>query len=235
MQPAQCDIQLYRGDYFEMTLRLREGTFNGTGYVPGAYLDLTDWVPKAEIRATVDTTGTPMATFTTEILDQVATPAGAPVPARGAERRADGGDRCLGRPAHRPRRAGAHLPARRGGDHEGRDTAMTVTITEVSTPVVLVEIQTSTNVLSMAAPDLSVVEITTASLPLRVEVVQESAYLEIMDQTGPQGPPGPPGLQKVVHGSDPNVVRPDVPLVYWVGTVQPVNADPDDLLMLKEA
>ncbi len=70
MQPAQCDIQLYRGDYFEMTLRLREGVITGATYSPGAYLDLTGWVPKAEIRATVDTTGAPMAAFTTEVLDQ---------------------------------------------------------------------------------------------------------------------------------------------------------------------
>ena len=70
MQPAQCDIQLYRGDYFEMTLRLREGTINGSTYAPGAYLDLTGWQPKAEIRASVDSTGPPLATFTTEVMDQ---------------------------------------------------------------------------------------------------------------------------------------------------------------------
>lgn len=70
MQPAQCDIQIYRGDYFEMTLRLREGTINGASYTPGAYLDLTDWEPKAEIRANVDATGPPLATLTTEVLDQ---------------------------------------------------------------------------------------------------------------------------------------------------------------------
>jgi len=52
---------------------------------------------------------------------------------------------------------------------------------------------------------------------------------------GNQGPPGPAGLIKVTHGDDPDVLRPNVPLVYWVGTVYPANADPDDLLMLKEA
>ena len=52
---------------------------------------------------------------------------------------------------------------------------------------------------------------------------------------GLTGPPGPTGLVKVTHGTDPNVARPDVPLVYWVGSVQPLNGDPDDLLMLKEA
>lgn len=52
---------------------------------------------------------------------------------------------------------------------------------------------------------------------------------------GPAGPPGPPGVVKVVHGDDPDVPRPDAPLVYWVGTVLPNHGDPDDLLMLKEA
>lgn len=56
-----------------------------------------------------------------------------------------------------------------------------------------------------------------------VEVVEE----------GPQGPPGSTGLVKVQHGSNANTSRPDVPLVYWVGSVQPVNALPDDLLLLK--
>ena len=55
-------------------------------------------------------------------------------------------------------------------------------------------------------------------------------------ETGPSGPPGPTGatgLVKVNHGSNPNVARPASPLVYWVGTVTPVNALPDDLFMLK--
>lgn len=55
-------------------------------------------------------------------------------------------------------------------------------------------------------------------------------------ETGPSGPPGPTGatgLVKVTHGSNPNVARPAAPLVYWVGTVTPVNALPDDLFMMK--
>ena len=75
MIPATCDISLYRGDYFEMTLRLRAGTFNGTSYTPGTYLDLTGWTPKAEIRANEDA-ATPLATFTTEVLNQVDVPGG---------------------------------------------------------------------------------------------------------------------------------------------------------------
>lgn len=53
-------------------------------------------------------------------------------------------------------------------------------------------------------------------------------------EVGVPGLTGPTGLVKVAHGADPNVARPaGVPLVYWVGTVQPTNADPDDLLLLK--
>jgi hypothetical protein len=52
-------------------------------------------------------------------------------------------------------------------------------------------------------------------------------------ELGLPGPTGPPGLVKIVHGSDANVARPVAPLVYWVGTVQPLHALPDDLLMLK--
>ncbi len=68
------------------------------------------------------------------------------------------------------------------------------------------------------------------------------AVLEIMIDPGPpvevlvpgvQGPPGDPGMKKVTHGSDANYPRPNLPLVYWVGTVTPNNALPDDLLMLK--
>jgi hypothetical protein len=75
VQPAQCDIQVYRGDYFEMTLRLREGVFNNGGYTPGPYLVLTGWTPKAEIRANQDA-NVALATFVAVILDQTATPGG---------------------------------------------------------------------------------------------------------------------------------------------------------------
>ena len=51
--------------------------------------------------------------------------------------------------------------------------------------------------------------------------------------SGLKGLDGTSGIVKVTHGSDPNVARPTATIVYWVGTVQPVNALPDDLLMLK--
>lgn len=49
---------------------------------------------------------------------------------------------------------------------------------------------------------------------------------------GLPGPTGNPGIVKVNHGSNPSMARPAATIVYWVGTVQPLNAHPDDLLML---
>ena len=69
MYPAQSDLQLYRGDYFEMLLRLREGDWINGAYEPGAYMNLEGWTGRAEIRATADAP-TALATFTVEILDQ---------------------------------------------------------------------------------------------------------------------------------------------------------------------
>lgn len=74
-----------------------------------------------------------------------------------------------------------------------------------------------------------------------VEVVSSGLALELSTDMpgvdvgvpGLTGPPGPTGLVKVTHGADPNVARPTATLVYWVGTVQPANANPDDLLLLK--
>lgn len=45
---------------------------------------------------------------------------------------------------------------------------------------------------------------------------------------GPPGPPGPVGIVVVQHGSDSSTARPTAPIVYWVGTATPVNAEPYD-------
>jgi hypothetical protein len=66
--PAQSDLKLYRGDYFEMVVRLLSGAFDGAAYVPGAPLDLTDWTGKAQIRATPDAAGLPLAEFHVDVL-----------------------------------------------------------------------------------------------------------------------------------------------------------------------
>jgi len=73
MTPAQYDIQLYRGDYFELMLRLRDGEWDEDGdeFVPGPPKDLTDWTVKAQIRATNDTAAV-LAAFDATILDQEA-------------------------------------------------------------------------------------------------------------------------------------------------------------------
>lgn len=69
MYPAQSDLQLYRGDYFEMLLRLREGNWVDGAYEPGDYMNLQGWSGKAEVRATTDAASA-LATFTVVVLPQ---------------------------------------------------------------------------------------------------------------------------------------------------------------------
>ena len=46
---------------------------------------------------------------------------------------------------------------------------------------------------------------------------------------GADGAPGSPGLVVIHHGTDANVTRPaGAPLVYWIGTADPVNAQDYD-------
>lgn len=77
MLPAQCDIILYRGDDFEMMLRLRTGSWDPSQakYVPGPYIDLTGWTGLAQIRATEDAAAV-LAEFTVEVLNQATTKGG---------------------------------------------------------------------------------------------------------------------------------------------------------------
>jgi hypothetical protein len=42
-------------------------------------------------------------------------------------------------------------------------------------------------------------------------------------EPGEPGEPGPAGLVVVSHGTDPDVARPDSPVVYWIGTATPAN------------
>lgn len=47
-------------------------------------------------------------------------------------------------------------------------------------------------------------------------------------EAGAAGATGPAGIEVVEHGADPNVARPAFPLVYWVGTATPNNAETYD-------
>lgn len=51
MKPAPQDIELYRGDKFTCFFRVRAQNSDGTA---GDYVDLTGYVPKAQIRADPD-------------------------------------------------------------------------------------------------------------------------------------------------------------------------------------
>jgi hypothetical protein len=108
-----------------------------------------------------------------------------------------------------------------------------IEITEISLSVVAQELPSVVVVHDSADVVLSVVE--TAPDVVSVAIDSSVTTPAVVDILGGMGPAGPPGVVKVNHGSDPNVARPDAPVVYWVGTVTPTYGLPDDMLMLKEA
>lgn len=61
--PETVDIEIYRGDTFYRILRFRDDT-------TGNFLDLTSCVPEAQIRTTAVATGTLIADFDCDLLDQ---------------------------------------------------------------------------------------------------------------------------------------------------------------------
>lgn len=68
MIPANLDITIYRGDDYSLIFRLRDS-------VTGAYTNLTGYAANAQIRAEA-LSDTVLATFTSTVLDQTATPGG---------------------------------------------------------------------------------------------------------------------------------------------------------------
>lgn len=51
--------------------------------------------------------------------------------------------------------------------------------------------------------------------------------------TGAPGPNGPAGLVRVNHGADASVARPGSPVVLWVGSADPVNANEETDLIVR--
>jgi hypothetical protein len=62
-KPAPYDITIRRGDDFELFFKVRQP--NG-----GAYVDITGWTGRAQMRETKAQSGSPTVTFTVTILDQ---------------------------------------------------------------------------------------------------------------------------------------------------------------------
>lgn len=77
MQPSPQDITIYQGDNYDFFFRLRERVWDaGLGdYVAGAYIDLTGWTGRSQIRANA-TAAAPLAEFAVTLSDQTATPGG---------------------------------------------------------------------------------------------------------------------------------------------------------------
>lgn len=75
MRPYAKDLELYRGDYFVQTFRLRSRVWNPAlnagvgGWEPGDYRDLTGWTGLFQIRKNADDV-TALANGVVTILDQ---------------------------------------------------------------------------------------------------------------------------------------------------------------------
>lgn len=70
--PAQFPISLYQGDSFKLFFRVK--VRNDQGVVD--YQSLASSTPKAQIRASADTGGTPLAEFTCTLSNQNTVPGG---------------------------------------------------------------------------------------------------------------------------------------------------------------
>lgn len=70
MKPATQNIEIYKGDTFQLFFRIRNRLPNGD---PGDYVNLTGQTPKAQIRAT-EATASVLAEFTATLGDQTTFP-----------------------------------------------------------------------------------------------------------------------------------------------------------------
>jgi hypothetical protein len=70
MKPADYNIEIYKGDTYELFVRVRERLANGD---PGDYLDLTGATGKAQVRAS-EASPTVVAEFTVTLGNQTLTP-----------------------------------------------------------------------------------------------------------------------------------------------------------------
>lgn len=77
MQPVPQDLRIYQGDTYDFFFRLRERVWDEAAgdYVPGDYINLTDWTGKSQIRTAV-TAADPMAEFDVVFTDQALIPGG---------------------------------------------------------------------------------------------------------------------------------------------------------------
>lgn len=77
MQPAVQDLTIYQGDSFDFFFRVRERVYDALlqEFVAGAYINLTGWTGKSQIRATPDAADV-LADFSVTISNQTTTPGG---------------------------------------------------------------------------------------------------------------------------------------------------------------
>jgi hypothetical protein len=82
VKPTVHDIEIYRGDTFELFFRVRTRVWNPAlngglgGYEPGPYRDLTGFTPKAQIRSSAGAADPPALEFVCSLSNQTTTPGG---------------------------------------------------------------------------------------------------------------------------------------------------------------
>jgi hypothetical protein len=78
MQPAVHDITIYRGDSYELFVRLREKVWDAetSTFIPGSYISLASMTGKAQLRATADDASVAVE-FTVTTGNQTTTPGSA--------------------------------------------------------------------------------------------------------------------------------------------------------------
>lgn len=86
------------------------------------------------------------------------------------------------------------------------------------------------NAVTMWSYDVKVTVKGAASYPQTLQplVGSTTVDLDLVPSAGTAVPTisTPTTLAAVAHGDNPNVARPDATVVFWLGTVEPVNADP---------
>jgi hypothetical protein len=112
---------------------------------------------------------------------------------------------------------------------------MTININTTTQPSNLVSVDAASEILiSVDGDNPQTVIVTETQTNIGISVPTQSPIATVTAVTvGPQGIQGAQGenanMQAVNHGSDANLSRPDFDVVFWVGSVEPVNAIDGDV------
>jgi hypothetical protein len=108
-------------------------------------------------------------------------------------------------------------------ENGGATVVVNATTTETSVEVTGV-IEHTIEVLDPSTGEVTVVEVGVRGASGVQGVPGPQGVPGGQGEPGETGPEGPAGIQLVHHGTDGSTARPSVPVVYWIGTATPSNA-----------